>query len=306
MTHGTKYDYSKTVYKGIQQRVTVICRDRGQFDQIARNHMNGSECPQCKLIERRKWQTLTTEKFIQKAKLIYGDIYDYSKVIYKRNDVNVTIICDKHGEFEQRASTHLEAHRCPTCGRESMKYSSEKFVEKAKLIHGEKYDYSESKYLGSNEKVVIICRIHGKFRQTPSCHYLNDCPRCSSGKSEERCREIFCSIMNVPFPNSRPKWLQKLTLDGYNEDLKLAFEYQGVQHEKIMWYDYDDEKYLIERKERDSRKRELCKENGVVLIEIPFQYTHRDKSRMKTFIETKLIESGMIFIGFNENNQYIK
>ena len=51
-----------------------------------------------------------------------------------------------------------------------VKHTTEMFIEKAKIIHGDRYDYSKVEYNGNKIKVIIICKIHGEFEQTPSCH----------------------------------------------------------------------------------------------------------------------------------------
>ena len=59
---------------------------------------------------------MTTEEYIQKAKAIHGDKYDYSKVEYITNKDKVCIICPEHGEFWQRAGNHIRGVGCPKCG----------------------------------------------------------------------------------------------------------------------------------------------------------------------------------------------
>lgn len=59
---------------------------------------------------------LTTEEFIEKARRIHGDRYDYSLVVYGRdNNDPVKIICKKHGVFEQTPRSHLEGKNCWRC-----------------------------------------------------------------------------------------------------------------------------------------------------------------------------------------------
>ena len=53
---------------------------------------------------------MTTEEFIQKAKRVHGDRYDYSKAEYKGNKEEICIICPKHGEFWQKAKNHLSGY----------------------------------------------------------------------------------------------------------------------------------------------------------------------------------------------------
>lgn len=126
---------------------------------------------------------LTTEIFIEKAKEIYGNLYDYSQVLYKNNSTKIKIICSEHGIFEQIPSNHLFYKGCKQCSNK--KSSNEKtetkkeFVEKAIKIHGEKYDYSLVEYKKSNIKIVIKCLIHGIFKQTPNSHLRGQgCHQC--------------------------------------------------------------------------------------------------------------------------------
>ena len=59
---------------------------------------------------------LTTEEFIEKARSIHGDFYDYSKVEYVNNYTKVTITCSIHGEFQQKPVYHLGGSGCYECG----------------------------------------------------------------------------------------------------------------------------------------------------------------------------------------------
>jgi len=126
----------------------------------------------------------TTEEFIMEAKLKHpGDVYDYSKVNYTGKDKPVTIICIKHGDFEQIAKVHLHGSGCDACGIERrcllQKTGLTVFIERAKQIHGEDtYDYSMVEYVNGKTKVIIICKIHKEFLQTPENHYKGGCKKC--------------------------------------------------------------------------------------------------------------------------------
>ena len=82
----------------------------------------------------------TTEEFIKKAKSIHGDEYDYSLVEYTNSYSKVNIICLKHGKFEQTPNNHLNGNGCPNCIK-NKKTNTIDFIEKSKIIHGNKYDY---------------------------------------------------------------------------------------------------------------------------------------------------------------------
>ena len=117
-------------------------------------------------------------EFIEKAKEIHGNKYDYSKVEYKNMDTKVCIICPKHGEFWQTPYKHINRKQgCPMCIGRYM--GIEQFIEEAKKVHGDKYDYSKVEYKTKNEKIRIICPEHGEFWQSLKSH-LNGCgcPKC--------------------------------------------------------------------------------------------------------------------------------
>ena len=126
---------------------------------------------------------LTTKEFIEKAKKVHSNKYDYSKAEYIDAKTKVCIICFKHGEFWQTPSNHLKGRGCLKCGLESMASlqtkTTEEFIEKAKIVHGGKYDYSNVEYKNVNKKICITCPTHGYFWQKPSNHLNGQgCPCC--------------------------------------------------------------------------------------------------------------------------------
>lgn len=117
---------------------------------------------------------LTTEEFIKRAKEIHGDKYDYSLVKLDGIYNKIKIICTKHGIFVQIPKSHLKGYKCYKCGQlktnKNHTSNNEKFIKKAKEIHGNKYDYSLVEYKTAKTKIKIICQIHGIFEQLPSNH----------------------------------------------------------------------------------------------------------------------------------------
>ena len=130
----------------------------------------------------------TTGEFVKKAIKIHGDKYDYSKTIYINSRSKILIICRKHGEFFQAPQNHLFKAGCPFCaiaGRAIRKkeIAARNFVQKAIQIHGDKYDYLKVDYKSSNSNIIIICKKHGEFFQTPHNHlYGAGCPSCGKRK----------------------------------------------------------------------------------------------------------------------------
>lgn len=125
---------------------------------------------------------LTIAEFIERAKKIHGNKYDYSLVDYKNIHTKVKIICKEHGVFEKIPSDHINKYGCHRCTRDS-KLLTEQFIERANKIHNSEYDYSLVSYEYSDIKVPIICKKHGIFEQRPSGHMKGDkCPGCMGNK----------------------------------------------------------------------------------------------------------------------------
>ena len=177
---GDKYIYDKVLYKNNREKVIIICRIHGEFLQTPHEHLSSCGCRNCGIISRCNKQRKTNEKFIIESVKKHGHKYDYSKLDYKNCEEKVTIICNIHGDFLQRPQDHLNNGGCGKCGGVG-KYNTEEFIEKSKEIHGgDKYIYDKVLYKNNREKVIIICRIHGEFLQTPSKHLQGQqCIRCS-------------------------------------------------------------------------------------------------------------------------------
>jgi hypothetical protein len=99
---------------------------------------------------------LTTVQFIERAKAIHGDKYDYSKVKYVNAHTKVKLICQIHGEFLQTPDRHLCGCDCKPCSS-TTRHTISQFITRARKIHGNKYDYSGSVYVNSHTKVNIMC-----------------------------------------------------------------------------------------------------------------------------------------------------
>lgn len=184
--HGDKYDYSKVEYKTTEDKICIICPEHGEFWQTPHMHISDKNgCPKCYRVRGSNSDgSLTTEEFIERARKVHGDKYDYSKVDYKNTETKICIICPEHGEFWQTPYSHLTRTGCPKCQRESYKMPFDKFVEKAREVHGDKYQYLADGYTCISDKVKIICPIHGEFEQVGSWHInqKHGCPQCFEDK----------------------------------------------------------------------------------------------------------------------------
>ena len=222
----------------------------------------------------------TTEEFIQKAKKVHGDNYNYSLVEYKSIHDKVQIICKEHGVFEQSPSNHLRGSHCPRCAGGGRIFTADEFLSEAKEVHGNKYDYTLVEYRGTHTKVKIICPIHGMFLQKPNSHTSGrcGCPKCKSSKGEIAIREYLQNkhinfIEQKRFNDCKNKIA--LPFDFWLPEHNTLIEFDGAQHFIPHTFggdkDIKTKQKTLERVQyHDSIKTNYCKAKGIHLIRIPY------------------------------------
>lgn len=115
---------------------------------------------------------LTTEEWVDRMRLIYGDRFTYEKAIYNGSHSKVIITCKKHGDFVVETSEFARGRDCLECLKEKrINNNNKEFLEKANKIHNNKYEY---KIVGDERIITVICPTHGEFKQDRFSH-LNGC-----------------------------------------------------------------------------------------------------------------------------------
>ena len=289
--HGDKYDYSKVNYKTNKIPVTIICHEKdefgeehGEFLQAPGDHLKGYGCSKCS----KKYKP-TTEEWVKKAMKIRPE-FDYSKVVYKDNKTPVTIICKKHNEeFTVIPNNFInDIYNCPKC-RAEYKHNlftktTEQFIEDAKKVHGDKYDYSKVNYINNKTNVIIICKKHGEFSQMAGSHLAGyGCPKCklkSQTKLFEKLKESFPNEeILFEVRNNKVLWLKKQRFDIYFPKYNIAVEYNGIQHYTPQYY-FGGELKFQDTLKLDELKRQKCKENNCHLFEVKYDYTEEDYQKL--------------------------
>lgn len=193
--HGNYYDYSKVNYKGIGQKVEIICPIHGSFFQFPSDHSKGCGCSLCASFKTGKNKRISLQEFIHRSNEIHNFKFDYSNIIDFDSTKNVNIICPIHGSFSQNVHSHLAGKGCRKCKYQNhsnrMKDDLNDFLKKAKFIHGDLYNYDEVEYIDSLTKIRIKCEKHGIFEQLPNLHINNHtgCPKCKYEKVSEKLRK---------------------------------------------------------------------------------------------------------------------
>jgi hypothetical protein len=286
LIHGDKFDYSLVEYTESKFKVKIICPIHGEFEQRASGHLSGYGCSKCS----QDKQKISIDDFIGKSKSIHGDKFNYSNVEYINYDTKVKIICPIHGEFEQTPSNHLKGRDCELCSFIKRKTKVLKFIEKAKLVHNDKYDYSLVEYLGFGEKVKMICSNHGNFEQTPQNHLKGQgCPFCKESKGENKIRELLdkFSIKFIPqhkFDECKNK--NVLPFDFYLPEYNTCIEFNGIQHYKPIDY-FGGEKRFKEQQKTDAIKKDYCEKNKIKLIVIKY---NENVNKITTILKLKMNE----------------
>ena len=173
--HGERYDYREVAYQRASTPVTIHCPEHGPFSQVAAYHLAGNGCPACAGVK-----PIDRDAFLVRAHAVHGDRYDYGQMDYRGWLAPVTILCREHGPFDQVPKTHAQGHGCPACAG-LMPLTWERFLARAREVHGDRYDYSQVRLVNVMMPVTIICPEHGAFAQRPTDH-LNrgqGCPACA-------------------------------------------------------------------------------------------------------------------------------
>ena len=260
------YDYSKVDYRNSLTKIIIICKKHGGFYQIPSSHLQGVGCMRCSGVNKKN-----TEDFIAISKKIHGDKYDYSKVEYIGCKSKVIIICNTHRDFEQTPDSHLQGNGCNDCANIDRHYArtsnTDEFIEKSQLVHGERYDYSKVEYISSVPKVIITCRRHVDFEQSPNCHLQgHGCPFCinkTEGKLFEILRQLYPSII-IQFRQEWCKRKSHLPFDFCIPEKKKIIELDGLQHfEQVRNWSSPEDQF-----ENDIYKQQCANKNGYSVIRL--------------------------------------
>ena len=269
LVHGDIYEYSKVDYKYSNENVIITCKIHGDFLQRPSNHIKSKQgCPKC----GGSCKSNTIE-FIEKSIKIHSDIYDYSKVNYIDATTKIIISCKIHGDFEQKPYSHLNGHGCYMCCKNS-KLNTIEFIEKAKLIHGDKYDYSKVDYKYCDIPVIIVCKIHGEFMKTPIAHYnsCRGCPKCSNNgysKPSILWLDFLSKLYNINIQHACNDGEYVITTtkykaDGFCKENNTIYEFHGdYWHGNPKVFNLDDFNEITKCTYKDLYDNTLIRENKI-------------------------------------------
>lgn len=190
--HGDKYDYSKVYFTNVRAHITITCPVHGDFRQTPYHHINrGQGCVKCSYISRGNNLVKTLKYYLENYPSFRNTKYAVVESSYINSTSPLTFVCPEHGYFKQYISHFKNGSTCPKCGiaRRTLNRTQtlDRFIERSRAKHGDKYDYSKVLYHGTDNPVTIICPIHGEFRQYPKNHYNGaGCVKCNDEASRNR------------------------------------------------------------------------------------------------------------------------
>ncbi len=224
--HNNKYNYDKTDLKSVKEKVIIICPIHGEFKQMPDKHINAKQgCNKCNKACKKDINNI-----IERANIIHDNKYDYSKITLINMFNKVEIICQKHGSFWQTPTNHINhKQKCPKCYHENKLFTLEHFIYKANQIHKNEYDYSNTKYTGSLNKIEIICKKHGSFLQTANSHLCGaKCPKCTKHISDKEI--LWLNSLNIT-NEKRQKTIfannKFFKVDAFDSSNNTIYEFYG-------------------------------------------------------------------------------
>lgn len=179
LKHNKKYDYSLSVFTHSHDKIKITCPTHGVFEQKTSKHLEGKGCLHCSYDNKKS----TPHTIIKKFNSVHNGKFDYSLMNYQGYNKKIKIICPIHNTFEQTPANHLK-YGCQKCSG-NFNINNDDFINQANEKHKNFYSYKESLYKTMKEKIIIICPIHGNFKQTPEKHLKGQGCLICSGKNKK-------------------------------------------------------------------------------------------------------------------------
>mgnify|MGYP001599931062 FL=1 len=287
--HGDKYEYSCVEYDGAYKKVKIWCNTCSEyFYQQANAHLQGTGCKECAYKNNSNRTRKTKEKFIEEARIIHGNKFNYELVNYVNTHTYIKIQCLVCQTWnEQTPLNHLQGAGCLNCAKiqngVNKRKTKDQFIEEAIAIHGDKYEYSDIEYKDNKTKVKIWCfKCEKMFWHIPSDH-LNGhgCKRCCLfGQSKKAIRWL--EIMQNEFKDvehAKNKGEFRIPgtnfmADGWSPRTKTIFEFQGCYWHGCLCFEDRNEinertgKTMQQLYEYTTERERIIRELGYNIISI--------------------------------------
>lgn len=266
-------------YKTIHTQMSFLCKDCGHKWKTTMNAVLRSKCgcPKCKV------QELTRKHMIEKAKPFFENDFDFLGLDCNGHHIKFILRCKKCGNIRCTNSNNLKRFGCKKCSSQKtgrkLAYTNEKFIEIAKAIHGNIYDYSKTIYVQNKQKIIVTCPKHGDFLISPNKHICDQqgCPICHGSGLEKITYELLQEL-KIPFTRELPiKYNNKQMYVDFAIEIneqKYFIELNGAQH-YIPVDHWGGQENLEKQQLRDQLLQQYCDENNIKLFVIRFDQVVR-------------------------------
>lgn len=274
-------------YVNAKTHMQWSCCNEHEFEAIWNNIQQGKWCPKCANNQPDTIENMKALAENRNGKCLSAE--------YSHSHKNLEWMCEKEHTWFANPTNIKSGQWCPKCGRLEAANKLKSTIESIKLIAISRGgECLSEKYINSQTKLEFKCKYNHKWNNTPN-NIKNGqwCPECSEGLGERLCRKFFEKLFNKPFPKSYPKWLKfpsgsQGELDGYCEEIGIAFEHHGQQHYKQHYYHRNATQKFSLQIERDKLKATLCKKKEVKLIVIPEIFKMTKLNNLKKVITKQL------------------
>lgn len=280
-------------FTSVTKKVQWKCSCGHMWVAEPRRIRDGGWCPECAKRTRGQKRRRHTQKSLDQFARDKGGRCLPPKTFNVKTPV--TWKCAEGHHWKANADNVVNGGKwCPICAGNTP-LSIEEMRELAHSRHGE---CLSRKYVNTSTKLRWACSEGHEWSAVPSSIKRGGwCPYCSAGLGERICREHFEQLLKAKFPKARPTWLRssegyQLELDGFCEELNLAFEHQGSQHSREIRHFHRSQDDLETQIARDEEKAKLCKDNGVDLISVPSVLEELGVDRIPSFIAAEMKRFG--------------
>ncbi len=253
----------QTIYKTTNTRMKIKCIEHGIIwsSTVGEAYRKAKYCEKCRELDG-SWKEIAHSK-------------GYN--ILKEEGELVTFQCSEMHEPWTTKNHNIKFTECKTCSGKVIPLAA--VLEKVeslgfKLTNPDEFETTRSTgNFKCSKDHEWSCQIHNVYGEKSGC------PHCSTGSGEKRCRFILETIYRKPFSRTRDivkitledGTERKLELDMYNRELKLALEYNGIQHyveDPVYFHKHGG---FEEQLERDRLKKKWCEDNGIRLIVVSYE-----------------------------------
>ncbi|HDR4448763.1 TPA: hypothetical protein QCQ08_001369 [Bacillus cereus] len=248
---------------------------KGHIWEAKPGHIKNSKswCPECALETAGDARRFSIAKLQELAEYKGGKCLSET---YKNSRTEMEWQCEYGHIWKAKAESILYGHWCHICSgrqRHNIEFVQEYAKSKGGLCLSEVYK-------NNRQKLKWQCGEGHIWEST--FHDVKDyntwCPHCNTFYSEEKVRFIMKSIFHKPFKKTRKILEQNLELDGYNEELNIAFEYHGIQHYKFDPFFFKTIEDFDRRQALDLYKKEMCQQKEIKLVIVPYNCYTSDES----------------------------